>query len=120
MLSTDWWATDRTTKPPQIILISDEERRVSVGLTSAIVSGETIDGGSLAAVIYNYRTNLALDPSPLVGNPSYNSTSKVASAKIDASKLPRNDPCALVFSFTVNTSVGPETRSAFVILMVDV
>jgi hypothetical protein len=118
MVSTDVWAGSRSTKPPIIELLSTDNRAISVNLSAAVVSGETIQGASLVASVSNYRTGLPIAPSPIVPPPAYNATSKIAAATINGSLLPRNEPCALTFSFAVTGPSPTETRSVFVVLWV--
>lgn len=115
-ISTDFWAGERSTTPPQYTFIAPEIRKVSVNLSEAVVSGETIQGATLDAKIVNYRNELEVDPTPLVLPLAYSSSTKIAAATVNASLIPRGEPYALIFTFNVTSSAGTESRSVFVVL----
>jgi hypothetical protein len=117
---SDFWVSDRTTEPPIITLLSTEDRKITIGLASALATGETIQGATLVASLLDWRTRVAVDPAALVGIPAYNATTKNATQRIDASNLPVREHVALQMTFTVTFSGGSETRAVYVILWVDV
>ena len=115
----DWWASERTVAPPEVKLISTENRKVSVALSNAVVAGEAIQGGTLVAEVRRYRDDLVVSPSPIILPLSYDSGTKVAAVKIDADNLPK-EPCILIFTFDVTFGAATEQRSVWAVLKRDV
>lgn len=117
----DWWASERTTEPPQVVLVSTEEKRIAVPLASyAAGAGESIVASPLpTAEVVVWRTRLPITP----GTPwvvSYESGTKTAYVTIDASDLPVRTPCALVITFKVTSPAGTDDRAVYTMLWVDV
>lgn len=112
-----WWANERSTEPPVVRMLPDEDRKITVGLSSAISAGEAILTSNMEAEVYHYRHGTVIDPTPKSAILSYDGQTKVAAQKINSSLLPPNVPCVLVISFDVNTAGGNERRSVFIILV---
>lgn len=117
---SDFFAGRRVTNPPIIELISTEIRTLAVGLSPAVVTGETIQTVGITSRLTNWRTGEAINALALVGTPSFNPTTKNASQRIDAHLLPRDDYSVLTITFIVNSVNGVETRAVYVLLRVTV
>ncbi len=117
-MSVIWWATDRATEPPVIEMLSREDRKITVGLSSAVSDGAAILIPGMSAEVRHYRHGTLIDPDPKSAILSFDAPTKVVAQKIDAGLLPINEPCVLIITFDVSTAGGIETRSVYVILEV--
>lgn len=116
--SEDWFALERVAAPPIIRLLKTEVRAVTLGLSSALDTGQTVTNLPVTVDLISWRTKLPMDPAALVGQPGYDATTKVASQKIDASKLPYGEHIEMRVTFDVNFGTGVETRSVYAVLLV--
>jgi hypothetical protein len=100
-------------------MISTENRNVTVGLSGAVSDGATILIPGMTASVVHYRHGTVIDPDPKSAPIGYDAPTKVASQKIDASLLPKHEPCILFIAFDANTTAGIERRSVYVLLLVN-
>jgi hypothetical protein len=117
-MSDDWFATERVASPPIIHLLHSEQRAITIGLSEVIVTGETVTNLPVTVELLRWRDGVEIDPTALMGQAGYNATTKIASQKIDASKLPLREHVELRVSFDVNFGAGVERRSVYAIVLV--
>lgn len=115
---SDWFADSRVTAPPVLDLLPTEVRKVAVSLSPALASGETVVNGSVSVSVVNWRTGLAIEPSPLSGLPGYDAVTKIAAQTVVAAALPRRTHCAFIISFDATSVAGTEERAVYVMLRV--
>lgn len=115
---TDWFAGSRATSPALVRMLPSESRYISIGLSSSLASGETIQAGGIVASLREWRTSVDAPALALVGPVTYNTSTKVASQRIDASQLDLGESYRLEISFNVNGALGVERRAAYVVVMV--